>query len=105
AGPLELDPRTRVVAVDGIPVTLSQKEYELLLRLAADPHRVFTKDELLRDVWDYRSSSRTRTLDSHVCRLRRKLRLLDAEGELLENVWGVGYRLLPVPAAARAEGR
>jgi CheY-like chemotaxis protein len=97
AGPLELDPRTRVAAVAGTPLTLSQKEYALLLRLATDPHRVFTKQELLRDVWDYRSSSRTRTLDSHACRLRLKLRALDAETPFLENVWGVGYRLLGLP--------
>jgi DNA-binding response OmpR family regulator len=97
AGPIEIDPRTRVVAVAGASVALSQKEYELMVRLATDPYRVFTKDELLRDVWDYRSSSRTRTLDSHVSRLRRKLRILDCETPFLENVWGVGYRLLGLP--------
>jgi DNA-binding response OmpR family regulator len=94
AGPISIDARTRVVAVAGVPLPLSQKEYALLLRLATDPQRVFTKDELLRDVWDYRSSSRTRTLDSHASRLRRKLRLLDAETAFVENVWGVGYRLI-----------
>ena len=99
AGPVEIDPRTRVVAVAGAPLALAQKEYELLLALATDPHRVFTKDELLRDVWGYRSSSRTRTLDSHASRLRRKLRALDAQTSFVENVWGVGYRLLGlVPA-------
>src|SRR5262245_54864059 len=83
AGPLEIDPRTRVVAVSGEPISVSQKEYDLLLRLALDPERVFTKQELLREVWDYRASSRTRTLDSHVARLRRKLRDLDPETDLL----------------------
>ena len=69
---------------------------------------MFTKDELLRDVWGYRGNSRTRTLDSHVSRLRRKLRAfdtatLDTGSELLENVWGVGYRLLgALPAATTA---
>jgi len=94
AGPIEIDARTRVVAVAGTPLPLAQKEYELLLKLATDPQRVFTKEELLRDVWDYRSSSRTRTLDSHASRLRRKLRFLDEETPFVENVWGVGYRLL-----------
>jgi DNA-binding response OmpR family regulator len=94
AGPIEIDARTRVVAVAGTPLPLAQKEYELLLKLATDPQRVFTKDELLRDVWDYRSKSRTRTLDSHASRLRRKLRALDGETPFVENVWGVGYRLL-----------
>jgi DNA-binding response OmpR family regulator len=97
AGPIELDPRTRVVAVAGTQIALSQKEYELLARLATDPQRVFTKQELLRDVWDYRSSSRTRTLDSHASRLRRKLRALDPGTDFIENVWGVGYRLLGLP--------
>jgi DNA-binding response OmpR family regulator len=54
---------------------------------------VFTKEELLRGVWDFRSLGRTRTLDSHASRLRRKLRLAGA-GACVVNVWGVGYRLL-----------
>jgi DNA-binding response OmpR family regulator len=108
AGPLEIDARTRAAAFAGKPLSLSQKEYDLLLRLAADPERVFTKEELLRDVWDYRSNVRTRTLDSHVSRLRRKLRALDPEAALLENVWGVGYRLVGItsgfPQAAERNG-
>jgi DNA-binding response OmpR family regulator len=56
---------------------------------------VFTKAELLNDVWAYRSIARTRTLDSHASRLRRKLRAAGTGGiVLVENVWGVGYRLL-----------
>jgi DNA-binding response OmpR family regulator len=51
AGPLTIDRRARVVAVAGVRIDLSQKEYELLVHLASDPERVFTKDELLRDVW------------------------------------------------------
>ena len=49
------------------------KEYALLAQLATEPTRVFTKHELLRDVWGFRCPARTRTLDSHACRLRRKL--------------------------------
>ncbi len=100
AGPIEIDVRTRVVAVAGTPLLLAQKEYELLVKLATDPQRVFTKDELLRDVWDFRSSSRTRTLDSHASRLRRKLRSVDEQTAFVENVWGVGYRLLGLLPAA-----
>lgn len=80
--------------VQGRRVRLSQKEYELLLRLAREPDRVFTKAELLRDVWGYRVMGRTRTLDSHASRLRRKLREAGVTRELVDNVWGVGYRLL-----------
>jgi DNA-binding response OmpR family regulator len=93
AGPLAVDRATRRVTVHGFPVALASKEYELLVKLATQPTRVFTKDELLRDVWGFRSIGRTRTLDSHASRLRRKLGQAGAEDCVL-NVWGVGYRLL-----------
>jgi len=94
AGPLSIDLRTRVVEVAGAHITLAQKEYALLVKLAAEPRRVFTKHELLRDVWNYRAEARTRTLDSHASRLRRKLRAVDPATPWVDNVWGVGYRLL-----------
>jgi DNA-binding response OmpR family regulator len=73
-------------------VALSQKEFALLRRLAAEPTRVFTKAELLRDVWGFRALGATRTLDSHACRLRQKL---SVRGDrFVVNVWGVGYRLV-----------
>jgi DNA-binding response OmpR family regulator len=93
AGPIELDRATRRASVSGRPTALAGKEYELLLKLMTDPHRVFTKEELLRDVWGFRSLGRTRTLDSHASRLRRKLQDV-ADGCYVINVWGVGYRLL-----------
>jgi DNA-binding response OmpR family regulator len=94
AGPIEIDCQTRRVTVWGTRVVLAQKEYELLCALARRPERVFKKEELLRAVWDYRSIGRTRTLDSHASRLRRKLRLIDPVTPFVVNVWGVGYRLL-----------
>lgn len=94
AGPLEVDLRARVVRARGLAVVLSQKEYGLIARMAAEPSRVFTKDELLRDVWGYQAQARTRTLDSHASRLRRKLGAVDPGTTFIENVWGVGYRLL-----------
>ncbi len=94
AGPLTIDRRARLVTVCGTRVELAQKEYELLLHLANEPERVFTKDELLRDVWGYRTRSRTRTLAAHASRLRRKLRAAAPDAQLVENQWGVGYRLL-----------
>ena len=91
-GELEVDPSRREVRVGGRLVKLANKEYELLLALAGEPTRVFTKQELLRDVWGFRSEGRTRTLDSHASRLRRKL---DPEhGRFVLNSWGVGYRLV-----------
>lgn len=92
-GELSVDPARREVRVAGEIVALANKEYELLLALASDPSRVHTKQELLRDVWGYRASGRTRTVDSHASRLRRKL---DPEaGRYVVNCWGVGYRLVP----------
>ena len=93
AGGIVIDRATRRVTVDGRPAVLAGKEYELLCRLASDPARVFTKEELLRDVWGFRSLGRTRTLDSHASRLRRKLGP-GSGGPFVVNVWGVGYRLL-----------
>ena len=63
------------------------------MALAAEPERVFTKEELLRGVWGFRSLGRTRTLDSHASRLRRKLHQRGAQNYVV-NVWGVGYRLV-----------
>jgi DNA-binding response OmpR family regulator len=94
AGPVRIDTRTRDVRVAGRRIHLSQKEYELLVQLAREPERVFTKAELLYEVWEYRAPARTRTLDSHASRLRRKLREAGTRAALVENVWGVGYRLL-----------
>lgn len=93
AGPIAVDRVTRRASVHGRGITLPAKEYELLAKLATDSGRVFTKEQLLREVWGYRSLGRTRTLDSHASRLRRKLRQAGA-GPCVVNVWGVGYRLL-----------
>jgi DNA-binding response OmpR family regulator len=91
-GGLAIDPATREAKVDGRQVALSNKEFALLRALAAEPNRVFSKQELLRDVWGFRSTGRTRTLDSHASRLRRKL---DPERtRFVFNCWGVGYRLI-----------
>lgn len=82
----------RSVKVDERLVELSGKEYSLLRSLATQPTRVFTKEELLQDVWGYRSLGHTRTLEAHASRLRRKL---DPEtGQYIINCWGVGYRLI-----------
>jgi DNA-binding response OmpR family regulator len=92
-GPLAIDPSGRSVNIDGQAVGLRRLEFQLLLHLAGQPERVFTKEELLRAVWGYRSSGATRTVDSHASRLRRKLDA-DGSGRWVINVWGVGYRLM-----------
>jgi DNA-binding response OmpR family regulator len=96
-GEMEVDPASREVRLRGERVDLSQKEFALLRALATEPTRVFTKQELLRDVWGFRSPGATRTLDSHACRLRHKL---GTQGDrFVVNVWGVGYRLIDGPSA------
>jgi DNA-binding response OmpR family regulator len=91
-GELRIDCAARRVTVGGVTVVLAAKEYDLLLKLAGEPNRVFTKEQLLREVWGFRSLGRTRTLDSHASRLRRKL--ASAGGDFVRNVWGVGYSLV-----------
>ena len=91
-GPLELDPLSRHVRLHGQPVQLSKKEFALLRALASEPTRVFTREELLRGVWGFRSLGATRTLDSHASRLRKKL--VAGGDTFVVNVWGVGYRLV-----------
>jgi DNA-binding response OmpR family regulator len=96
-GELSVDPAAREVRLRGRRIELSQKEFALLRALAADPTRVLTKAELLRDVWGFRTLGTTRTLDSHACRLRVKL---GQDGDrFVVNVWGVGYRLVDGPAS------
>lgn len=92
-GLLEIDTATRTVSYDGMPVRLRPLEYLLLVHLAQEPGRVYTKAELLRDVWRYEVGS-TRTVDTHASRVRRKLSRAGAEGWVI-STWGVGYCLAP----------
>ena len=98
-GNLTVDHRIREVRVGEQQVALSAKEFALLQALIADPTRVFTKRELLRDVWGFRGDQRTRTLDSHASRLRRKLEAAGAGRRFVICLWGIGYRLCDEPPA------
>ncbi len=91
-GEIVVDPALRKAWVGRQEVRLSNKEFSLLRVLASDPRRVFSKRELLEDIWGYRAPARTRTLDSHASRLRRKLD--HGEGRYVINCWGFGYRLV-----------
>jgi DNA-binding response OmpR family regulator len=90
---LLIDPARRKVMVGEREVHLAKKEFILLRVLASDPTRVFSKAELLRDVWGLGApAGRTRTIDSHASRLRRKL---DPDGvRYVVNCWGIGYSLV-----------
>jgi len=94
-GALSIDTAAREVRFGSLRVELRRQEYALLLYLARDPHRVFAKRELLREVWGFRSSASTRTLALHASRLRRKLARVGAGAGWVSSVWGVGYRLSP----------
>jgi DNA-binding response OmpR family regulator len=91
-GELEIDPISRKVSLAGEPVVMSLREFDLLHALAKEPTRVYTKGELLRDVWGYASPGSSRTVDTHASRLRRKLAM--GERPYVCNVRGVGYRLV-----------
>lgn len=97
-GPLAVDRHARRATLNGAVLDLSAKEFALLAALVRDPGRVLTKAELLRDVWGYRAAARTRTVDSHASRLRRKLAAHGGGERWVVNVWGIGYRLLPEEA-------
>jgi DNA-binding response OmpR family regulator len=102
-GTLEIDALARQAWVGGRPVPLASKEFTLLVTLAREPGRVFKREELMAAVWGWSdagaTAQRTRTLDSHASRLRRKLSACGAA--YVVNVWGVGYRLTDVAPSAR----
>ena len=87
-GPLSLDPETRRVSIDDDEKHLTPTEFDLLRTLAARPGAVFTREQLLAEVWGWRDGSGQRTVDSHIRGLRRKL-----GSELVRTVHGVGYAL------------
>jgi DNA-binding response OmpR family regulator len=98
-GPLSIDRAARRIVANGEEVELSAKEFALLVKLASDPDRVFTREQLLRDVWGFRTYVPTRTLESHASRIRRKLAAAGLAGWVV-NVWGVGYKLRAIPGDA-----
>ncbi len=94
-GALRIDPGMRTVTLDGEPLSLTQREFDLLAYLAAHPGRVFSRDQLMEAVWDYPFFTDTSTVTVHVRRLRAKLGDDPSEPRFIETVWGVGYRLKP----------
>jgi DNA-binding response OmpR family regulator len=93
-GALRIDTTSHEATFGSTALRLRRLEYALLVHLARDPGRVYTKDELLRELWGYRAEGSTRTVDTHACRLRRSLADAGAGG-WLTAVRGVGYRLAP----------
>ncbi|HEV7886271.1 MAG TPA: response regulator transcription factor [Acidimicrobiales bacterium] len=91
-GGVEIDVDAHTVAVDGVPVELRPKEFDLLTALARSAGRVVPREKLLSDVWDEHWFGSTKTLDIHIWALRRKLDPADGPSRI-STVRGVGYRL------------
>jgi DNA-binding response OmpR family regulator len=91
-GGLRVDPGARSVVLDGEPLELSRKEFDLLVRLMRDAGRVVTREDLMSDVWDENWFGSTKTLDVHVGFLRRKLGDDPATPRFVHTVRGVGFR-------------
>ena len=91
-GALEIDSEGHRAAYAGRALALSQLEFALLAHLGDQPSRVHTKEELLRDIWGYKTPGASRTVDAHACRLRKKLVQAGATG-LVVSHRGVGYAL------------
>ena len=89
---LSIEPESRQVLVDGIPVSLTPKEYDLLYQMVKSPNRIFTREELLGLVWGYDYLGDTRTVDTHVSRLRDKLQKASGKEPFISTVWGIGYK-------------
>jgi DNA-binding response OmpR family regulator len=89
---LAIEPDRRRVLVRGEPVTLTAKEFDLLLHFARQPGRVFTRAQLLDSVWGYGHDGYEHTVNSHINRLRAKIERDPAKPQYIETVWGIGYR-------------
>lgn len=94
-GPLQIDTRTRNVSFDGRLITLTPKEYDLLVYLGRDPEAVHTREQIIESVWDENWWGPTKTLDVHIASLRKKL-----APEVIETVRGVGFRLIDCSSAS-----
>ncbi len=96
-GPLVIDPRARTAVLDGVPLELSPKEFDLLSYLAGRPGEVVAKRELLAKVWNQPYGGADKTVDVHLHWLRRKLGESADEPRMLHRVRGVGVKLVPPP--------
>jgi DNA-binding response OmpR family regulator len=93
-GPIVIDRARRTLTINGAPVHLTTKEFDLLVQLAAHPGRIFTREQLLARIWGYDYDGEARTVDVHVSWLRGKLRAADGHN-YFRTVRGVGYAFAP----------
>jgi DNA-binding response OmpR family regulator len=95
AGDVMIDPATREAEVAGRPVALTAREFELLLFLVRHPRQVFTRGQLLQQVWEYTWLGDTSTVTVHTRRLREKVEDNPSDPQRIQTVYGVGYRFVP----------
>ena len=91
-GDLRIDAPSRTVANQTGDVTLTAKEFDLLLHLATHPNQVFTREQLMTSIWDYEFPGETSTVTVHIRRLRSKIEADPSRPRHLKTVWGVGYK-------------
>lgn len=89
---LTIDMNSYEAYVNGKPVVLTKKEIEILWLFATNPGKVYTRDHLLENIWGYEYFGDTRTVDTHIKRIRTKLNLDETVGFDIKTVWGVGYK-------------
>lgn len=94
-GGLRINAQLRTVERDGMPVELTAREFELLHFLASHPGQVFTREQLLDQVWDYHFPGDTSTVTVHIRRLREKVEPDPVRPSYVKTVWGVGYKVDP----------
>jgi DNA-binding response OmpR family regulator len=96
-GKLQLDPSTCTVSYAEQPLSLTPKEYMILECFLRHPTQVFTRSALLDKLWEFDQSSGENTIKTHITNLRHKLKAVDSPEDLIETVYGLGYRLCPLP--------
>ena len=92
-GVYEVDIQRHVLSMEGAPVSLTQKEFDLAVYLFQSPGKLLSRDHLLNKIWGLNTDVDTRTVDTHVSRLRKKLLLDGSRGWKMSPVYGYGYRL------------
>jgi DNA-binding response OmpR family regulator len=99
-GGLVINKPARRVIVNGQQISLTVKEFDLLVTLASAPDRVFTREALLNQVWGYTFIGDGRTVDVHIGTLRKKLEAVGDAPHYIQTVWGVGYKFVPAPSTS-----
>jgi DNA-binding response OmpR family regulator len=87
-----INPKSREVTVNDRTINLTGREFDLLYFLASHPNQVFTREELMNQVWDYAYSAEYGTITVHIRRLRAKIEADPLKPRLIKTLWGVGYK-------------